>query len=550
MKPNNNTFTNVLRELHGLSGPKEILRNPPIAILAEHAILYEKDSLLTNTGALATLSYEKTGRSPKDKRIVEEPTTKNDVWWGSVNIPLSPDSYEQCKKRAIQFLNSRERIYVVDAFAGWDPAHRIKVRVVVSRPYHALFMHDMLIRPTEEQLRNFGEPDWIVYNAGECRADPSVPGVGSETCVVLNFAKREFVILGTQYAGEMKKGIFTVINYLAPKNGHLSMHASANEGPDGSVSIFFGLSGTGKTTLSADPKRRLIGDDEHVWTNSGIYNIEGGCYAKCIGLREETEPDIYRAVKWGAVVENVVVDPITREIRYEDGSITENTRVAYPLEHIMNVKIPAICGHPKNIIMLTCDAFGVLPPVSLLTPEQAMYHFMSGYTAKVAGTEVGIKEPQATFSACFGAPFMVWHPSVYAQLLKEKINRNNTRVWLVNTGWTGGSYGVGKRISLRYTRAILDAIHDGSLAKSPMVSSPVFNLQTPTSCPGVPSEILQPENTWANKDDFYKTLNLLALMFIENFKEYEKDTSDDIKKAGPKPLAAVDGKPIKILKEH
>jgi len=295
----------------------------------------------------------------------------------------------------------------------------------------------------------------------------------------------------------------------------------------------------------------LIGDDEHVWSETGVYNVEGGCYAKCIGLREETEPDIYRAVKWGAVVENVVMNPITREIDYNDVSITENTRVAYPLEHIMNAKLPAIGGHPTNIIMLTCDAFGVLPPVSLLTPEQAMYHFMSGYTAKIAGTEVGVKEPQATFSACFGAPFMVWHPAVYAQLLAKRMQQTNARAWLINTGWTGGPYGVGKRMSLRYTRAMIDAIHNGSLVKQPVVASPVFNLATPTVCAGVPADLLQPEKTWANQEEFYKTLNLLAAMFLENFKEYEVQTSDTIKQAGPEPTNSTgDGKIFKILKEN
>lgn len=535
---------------HGIKDVAEVYRNASAAVLCELAVKHEKDSKLTSTGALSTISYEKTGRSPKDKRIVEEDSTKKDVWWGSINIPLSPSSFEACKSRAIKFLNSRERLYVFDGFAGWDPSRRIKVRVIVTRPYHALFMNDMLIRPTKEQLEKFGEPDWVVYNAGEHDADPAVPGVGSKACVALSFEKREFVILGTQYAGEMKKGIFTVVNYLAPKQGMLSMHASANEGVDGSVSIFFGLSGTGKTTLSADPHRRLIGDDEHVWSDTGVYNIEGGCYAKCIGLSPETEPDIYYAVKWGAVVENVVLNPETRAIDYNDVSITENTRVAYPLEHISNAKIPAIGGQPNNIIMLTCDAFGVLPPVSLLTPEQAMYHFMSGYTAKVAGTEVGIKEPQATFSACFGAPFMVWHPSVYAELLAKRMNSDGTRAWLINTGWTGGAYGVGKRMSLRHTRALIDAIHNGSLIKVEMVMSPVFNLRVPTTCPGVPSEVLQPEKTWANKEEFYKTINRLARMFVENFKEYDEQTSDLIKKAGPTPSASADGKGFQILKEH
>lgn len=403
------------------------------------------------------------------------------------------------RERAVDYLNTRDQLYVFDGFAGWDTKYRIKVRVLCSRAYHALFMRDMLIRPTREELIDFGEPDFIIYNAGEFPANRYTKGMTSSTSVAIHFARREIVILGTQYAGEMKKGVLTVMMYLMPKMGVLSMHASANVGKNGDVSVFFGLSGTGKTTLSADPNRGLIGDDEHVWTDEGIFNIEGGCYAKCVGLSHETEPEIYDAIKFGSVLENVVYDDHTREVNYKDTSITENTRVAYPLEYIPNAVIPAVAAHPKNVIMLTCDAFGVLPPVAMLTPEQAMYHFISGYTAKIAGTEVGVTEPVATFSACFGEPFLVWHPAKYAELLAMKLRKHNTPCWLVNTGWSGGSYGVGKRMSLKYTRAIIDAIHSGELIKAQTQTFPIFNLKVPVSCTGVPNDLLMPVNTWADK---------------------------------------------------
>jgi phosphoenolpyruvate carboxykinase (ATP) len=436
-------------------------RNLPAARLYEEAIRYDADSSIAESGALVAYSGAKTGRSPKDKHIVRSPETEADVWWGPVNIPIEHRSFEINRRRAKDYLNTRNRLYCVDGFAGWDPEHRVKIRVICARPYHALFMANMLIRPTAEELAAFGRPDYVIYNAGQFPANPHTVGMTSRTSIDLSLECREMVILGTEYAGEMKKGVFTIVNYLLPKRGVLSMHCSATaDRATGRSSLLFGLSGTGKTTLSADPGRLLVGDDEHGWSDRGIFNIEGGCYAKTIDLTPESEPDIFQALHFGAVLENVVLER-DRAVDFHDSSITENTRGAYPIEYIRNAKIPCVAGHPTDIIFLTCDAFGVLPPVSRLTPEQAMYHFISGYTAKVAGTEVGVTEPSATFSPCFGGPFLVWHPSVYAELLAKKMREHQAQVWLVNTGWTGGAFGTGRRIKLRDTRAILDAIRAG-----------------------------------------------------------------------------------------
>ncbi|HNM47252.1 MAG TPA: phosphoenolpyruvate carboxykinase (ATP), partial [Candidatus Sumerlaeota bacterium] len=437
---------------------EHVHRNPSVAKIYHLALQWPRN-YIANNGALISYSGEKTGRSPKDKRVVEDPVSKDHIWWGNINIPVSEESFAILKDTAIISLNTRRNyVYCIDGYAAWDPKHRLKVRIICGRAYHALFMRNMLIRPTEEELASFGEPDWVIYNGGQTKASARIPGLTGETSVDINFKTREMVILGSEYAGEMKKGVFTVLNYSLPLEGVLSMHCSANEGKDGDTALFFGLSGTGKTTLSADPQRRLIGDDEHGWSEDGIFNFEGGCYAKCINLSQEKEPEIFQAIRFGSVLENVVFDEDTHEVDYKDGSITENTRCSYPLEYIPNVKLPAVGGHPRNIIFLTADAFGVLPPVSKLTPGQAMYHFISGYTAKVAGTEVGVTEPQATFSPCFGAAFLVWHPTKYAELLKQKITEHNSTVWFVNTGWTGGSYGVGKRFDLAHTRAIINAI--------------------------------------------------------------------------------------------
>ncbi|MEC8025772.1 MAG: phosphoenolpyruvate carboxykinase (ATP), partial [Myxococcota bacterium] len=422
----------------------------------------------------------------------------------------------------------------IDGYAGWDPKYQLKVRVICARAYHALFMHNMLIRPTKEQLANFGEPDYVILNSGQFPANINTKGMTSDASICLSFDDKQLIILGSQYAGEMKKGIFTVMHYLMPKQGVLSMHCSATEGANGDTSVLFGLSGTGKTTLSADPKRQLIGDDEHCWSHDGVFNIEGGCYAKMINLSAEQEPEIYNALKFGSVMENVVYDEATRQVDFNDISITQNTRGSYPIEYIPSAKIPCMGGHPKNVIFLTCDAFGVLPPVSKLTSAQAMYHFISGYTAKVAGTEVGVTEPEATFSPCFGGPFLVHHPARYAELLAEKMEQHGATAWLVNTGWSGGAYGTGSRMSLKHTRAIIDAIHSGSLLQANTVIDPIFELEVPLSCPNVPSGVLQPKDTWEDDAEYDATARKLAHLFAENFKQYESGAGQDVKAAGPK----------------
>lgn len=520
-----------LRSL-GITNP-EIFHNPPPARLYEMAVEHEQAAILSN-GALATFSGAKTGRSPKDKRIVRDPRSEGRVWWGPVNIPIEPDAFIACKRQALESLQRHKQVFVVDAFAGWSPKYRIKVRVVCGRAYHALFMHNLLIRPTEDESARFGEPDLVIINAGDAEADPATPGLGSKTGVLLDLDRREMVILGTSYAGEMKKGVFTFMNHAMPLRGVLSMHCSANQGGRGDVTLFFGLSGTGKTTLSSDPRRRLIGDDEHCWTDDGVFNIEGGCYAKCINLDEEHEPQIHHAIRFGSVLENVVYDRNTRVADYADASLTENTRACYPIEYIENAKIPCQAGHPSNIIFLTCDAFGVLPPVSRLTPEQAMYHYLSGYTAKTAGTEVGATEPQATFSACFGAAFLVWHPTKYAELLADRMRRHQADAWLVNTGWSGGPYGIGSRMKLSHTRAVIDAIHSGELARSPTVDDPIFGLTVPTSCPHVPADILIPRRTWRDAEAYEQGARNLVGRFRDNFARFADQTSEAVKQAGPR----------------
>lgn len=510
-----------------------ILRNLNPAALYEEALRREGGSMLTSVGALSVTSGVKTGRSPKDKRIVEHPSSSKDIWWGDVNIPISEGNFASNRQTALDYLNSLERVYVTDGFAGWDSDYQLKVRIVSSRPYHALFMHNMLIRPTAEQLADFGEPDFTIFNAGVFPANVHTPQVASGTSVAISFEQKEAIILGTEYAGEMKKGVFTIMNYLMPKRGVLSMHCSANEGSNGDVSLFFGLSGTGKTTLSADVHRNLIGDDEHCWSDRGVFNMEGGCYAKCIGLKPETEPEIFGAIRFGSVLENVVIDSATRVVDYDDVSITENTRCCYPIEFIPNAKVPCVGSHPTNVIFLTCDAFGVLPPVSRLTPAHAMYHFISGYTAKVAGTEVGVKDPEATFSACFGAAFMVWHPSKYAEMLAECMRKHQASAWLINTGWSGGGHGVGKRMKLSYTRAIIDAIHDASLCAAPTVVDPNFGFSVPTVCANVPNEILIPKNTWTDKQAYDSSALKLAKLFHANFEKYRSGVSQEVLDAAP-----------------
>lgn len=515
----------------------DIQHNPSVASLYEDALVYESGSAITSAGALATSSGSKTGRSPQDKRIVDEPSSSKDVWWGPVNKAMPETVWKINRERAVDYLNTRSRIYVFDGYAGWDARYRIKVRVVCARAYHALFMRNMLIRPTEEQMKTYGSPDFTIYNAGAFPANRYTAGMTSSTSVAINFTTHEMVILGTEYAGEMKKGIFTVMFYLMPvKHNVLTLHSSANEGQAGDVTLFFGLSGTGKTTLSADPHRALIGDDEHCWSDHGVFNIEGGCYAKCIGLSAEKEPEIFNAIRFGSVLENVVFDPQSRVVDYDDCTLTENTRCAYPIEYIPNAKIPCVSDHhPSNIILLTCDARGVLPPVSKLDNNQVMYHFISGYTSKMAGTEQGVTAPEATFSACFGQPFLVLHPTRYAKMLSEKIAHHKANAWLVNTGWVGRSVTKGgQRCPLKYTRAILNAIHDGTLAKTEYETFEVFNLRVPTSCPGVPDEILNPGKAWqGSASEFHSEISDLAKLFQKNFDKYKDQADKEVLAAGP-----------------
>ncbi|EFJ09434.1 hypothetical protein SELMODRAFT_272074 [Selaginella moellendorffii] len=518
-----------------------VLYNLSPAELYEQAIKYEKGSYITSTGALATLSGAKTGRSPKDKRVVREETSMDDLWWGkgSPNIEMDAETFLINRERAVDYLNSLEKVFVNDQFLNWDPENKIKVRIISARAYHSLFMYNMCIRPTVEELEDFGAPDFTIYNAGQFPCNRYTHYMTSSTSVDINLKRREMVILGTQYAGEMKKGLFSVMHYLMPKRGILSLHSGCNMGKSGDVALFFGLSGTGKTTLSTDHNRYLIGDDEHCWSDNGVSNIEGGCYAKCVDLSPEKEPDIFNAIKFGTVLENVVFDEHSREVDYEDKGVTENTRASYPIEYIPNVKLPCVAGHPKNVILLACDAFGVLPPVSKLDLPQTMYHFISGYTALVAGTEDGIKEPQATFSACFGAAFIMLHPTRYAAMLAEKMKTYGATAWLVNTGWTGGSYGVGMRMKLAYTRKIIDAIHNGSLLEANYSETPIFKLHIPDQVEGVPSEFLHPENMWWDKKAYFETLNRLAGLFKKNFENFtdqsvgNADLTKEILAAGP-----------------
>lgn len=514
-----------------------IRRNAPAAVLYEDG-LKENKTVISSSGALIAYSGVKTGRSPKDKRIVEEPTSKDEIWWGPVNKPCSERTWSINRERAADYLRTRDHIYIVDAFAGWDPKYRIKVRVVCARAYHALFMTNMLIRPTEEELAHFGEPDFTVWNAGQFPANLHTQDMSSKSTIEINFKTMEMIILGTEYAGEMKKGIFTVMFYLMPVHHNvLTLHSSANQGiQNGDVTLFFGLSGTGKTTLSADPHRLLIGDDEHCWSDHGVFNIEGGCYAKCINLSAEKEPEIFDAIKFGSVLENVIYDEKSHVVDYDDSSITENTRCAYPIDYIPSAKIPCLAdSHPKNIILLTCDASGVLPPVSKLTPEQVMYHFISGYTSKMAGTEQGVTEPEPTFSSCFGQPFLALHPIRYATMLATKMSQHKANAYLINTGWTGSSYvSGGKRCPLKYTRAILDSIHDGSLANETYETLPIFNLQVPTKVNGVPAELLNPAKNWSQGESKYRgAVTNLANLFVQNFKIYQDRATPDVLAAGP-----------------
>ena len=515
----------------------DVIRNAPPGRLYEDAVSREAAAIMS-TGAIAIRSGVKTGRSPGDKHVVRAPESEADVWWGSVNHPIDDHTFLLNRQRAVDYLNTRDRVYVCDGYAGWDPGSRIKVRVICGRAYHALYMQNMLIRPAVADLERFGAPDYVIFNAGQFPANPHTSHMTSRTSIDLSLERHEQVILGSEYAGEMKKGVFTYMHWRLPGRGVLSMHCSANQGiaadgRPGDVALFFGLSGTGKTTLSADPARRLIGDDEHGWGDDGVFNIEGGCYAKCIHLTEAREPEIWRAIRFGTVLENVVYDEATRAVDYESSAVTENTRAAYPIEFIDNAQMPCVGPHPRHVIFLTCDASGVLPPVSRLSREQAMYHFLSGYTARVAGTEMGVSEPQATFSACFSAAFLVRHPAVYARMLAAKLARHETRAWLVNTGWTGGGYGTGKRIDLGATRRIIDAIHAGSLDAAPVHRDVVFGLDAVTRVPGVDDRLLLPHRSWSDEAAWETAARRLAAKFKDNFRAYADQAGADIVAAGP-----------------
>ena len=516
-------------ELEKLLSGDNIIVQPSVPFLVEQA-LQKEEADITSTGAIVTTTGQYTGRSPHDRFIVEEDETKNDISWGTVNKPISPEVFDALYKKVTDYLAEKEDVYVFKGFAGADVDARLPIQVVNEFAWQNLFVHQLFVRPTEEELKEH-EAQFTVIAAPGFEADPEVDGTNSEAFVLISFERRTVLIGGTEYGGEMKKSIFSVMNYLLPQKGILPMHCSANVGEEGDSALFFGLSGTGKTTLSADADRRLIGDDEHGWSDKGVFNIEGGCYAKCINLTEEKEPEIYNAIRFGSVLENVVIDENSREADYDDNKYTENTRVAYPIDHIENIVVPSMAGHPKTIIFLTADAFGVLPPISKLTKEQAMYHFLSGFTSKLAGTERGVTEPEATFSSCFGEPFLPLHPTVYAEMLGEKIDEHDAQVFLVNTGWTGGGYGVGERINLPYTRAMVRAAIAGKLNDVETVQAPIFRLHMPTAIEGVPSEMLNPRNVWEDKDAYDKQAKMLANLFHENFKRFG-DVSEDIANEG------------------
>ncbi|MES2332323.1 MAG: phosphoenolpyruvate carboxykinase (ATP) [Bacteroidota bacterium] len=501
--------------------------------LVEQTVL-RGQGILNDTGALCIQTGEFTGRSPKDKFIVKDAITENSVDWNNFNIPIDEKYFFQLKKKLLDYLGAKDEVWIRDAYACADPAHRLNIRVINENPWSNLFAHNMFLRPEENELESF-EPDWHIIQAPGFKADPAVDGTRQHNFAVLSFTHKTILIGGTGYTGEMKKGIFSVLNYILPHDKNvLSMHCSANMGKDGDVAVFFGLSGTGKTTLSADPNRKLIGDDEHGWTDGSVFNFEGGCYAKTIDLSEEKEPEIFNAIRPGALVENIHFFPGTRRIDFSNKEITENTRVSYPLDFISNALEPAIGGLPKNIFFLTCDAYGVLPPISRLSPGQAMYQFISGYTAKVAGTEAGVTEPKSTFSACFGAPFLPLHPGKYAGMLGDKMKKHQVNVWMINTGWSGGPYGIGNRMKLSYTRAMITAALEGRLEGVSYEAHPVFGMMMPLSCPGVPTEILNPRSTWADTAAYDAKSKDLATQFVQNFEKYASGVTQEILQAAPK----------------
>jgi phosphoenolpyruvate carboxykinase (ATP) len=506
-------------ENHGIKNINRVYWNLSTPALYEEAIK-RREGMIGHLGPFVVRTGQHTGRSPNDKFVVKEPSSESKIWWGKVNKPIDETKFNILYQRLLAYLQGKD-LFVQDCVVGADPQYQIPIRIITETAWHNLFARNLFLQISDEKLKNH-VPDFTIINVPKFLAVPEIDGTRSEAFVIVNFGKKVVLIGGTSYAGEIKKSVFTILNYIMPQANVLSMHCSANIGHNGDVAIFFGLSGTGKTTLSADPERKLIGDDEHGWSDNGIFNFEGGCYAKVIKLSKEAEPDIYETTrKFGTILENVSMDIRTRRLDLNDDSLTENTRAAYPITHIENSVRSGMGGHPKNIIMLTCDAFGVMPPVAKLTLEQAKYQFLSGYTAKVAGTEKGVTEPTATFSTCFGAPFMALHPTVYTNLLGEKIAKHNVNCWLVNTGWSGGPYGVGSRMKIQFTRSIIRAILTGKLDNVKYVTEPYFGLNIPTECEGVPSEILDPKSTWQDKNAYDKKAKELAALFESNYEQFK-----------------------------
>jgi phosphoenolpyruvate carboxykinase (ATP) len=524
---------------HGLTNLRRVYWNLPTPALYEESV-FRSEGRLTHLGPLLVSTGKHTARAAADKFVVREQTTEDRVWWGQYNRPFTGENFSALLTRLQGYLQGRD-VFVQDCHAGADPEFSLPIRIITQKAWHSLFARCMFLKIRNQDALKKHVPEFTVIAVPGFLASPMIDGTRTETFIVLNFRERLAVIGGTAYAGEIKKTIFTVLNFLLPLDGVLSMHCSANVGPAGDVAIFFGLSGTGKTTLSADPKRRLIGDDEHGWSDNGVFNFEDGCYAKVIRLSPEAEPQIYACTRrFGTILENVTFDPVSRHLDLDDYRVTENTRAAYPLEYIENYLPQKRAGHPKNVVFLTCDASGVMPPIARLSPDQAIYHFISGYTSKIAGTEIGLGiEPEITFSTCFGGPFMVHQPYAYAELLKRKVLKHGASVWLVNTGWTGGSFGVGKRISIHHTRDLLNAALSGKLAKVEYKKDPVFGFEVPTTCEGVPSDILDPASTWPSRDEYFKKYDALAARFIENFKLMMAEAPEHILEAGPKRLSLV-----------
>jgi phosphoenolpyruvate carboxykinase (ATP) len=516
---------------HGIYNPGRVVANASPAVLIEEALV-RGEGVLSDRGAFVAETGSRTGRSPRDRFVVSEAGTQSQIWWGNVNRPIEEPVFDRLLTRVQAYLQGRD-LFVCDTWACADPRHRLRVRVIGELAWHTLFARCLLLRPGLNDLSHFS-PDLTIYAAPLLHADPASDGTKSEAFILLHLSRGIVVVGGTRYAGEIKKSVFSYLNYLLPQRGVFPMHCSANIGPGDDTALFFGLSGTGKTTLSADPSRRLIGDDEHGWSDDGVFNIEGGCYAKCIRLRAESEPQIFNAIRFGSVLENVVLDPLTRVPNFDDGSLTENTRAAYPVDLIDQIEPSGQGGQPRNVVFLTCDAFGVLPPLSRLTPEQALYHFLSGYTAKVAGTEAGVVEPEATFSTCFAAPFLPLYPAQYAAMLHDKLTTHRAPVWLINTGWTGGAYGEGKRIKLALTRAMVHAALDGSLNNVTFSPDPIFNVEVPAACPGVPPELLQPRRSWGNQQAYDEKARTLAGLFRDNFKNYSDQVTEAVREAGPR----------------